>query len=74
VKKEELICDYCGKVSKGDEHHFNLPKGWFVLGFHCQSFVAPEEWRVTHHFCSSECLNSGVRVVPFKVIPKEEER
>ena len=66
MKKQELICDYCGKVSKGDDHHFSLPAGWYVLGFHGQSFVAPDDWRVINHFCSSECFNSGVRVISLK--------
>jgi len=57
MKKQELVCDGCGKTSEGDAQHFKLPKGWYVLGFHAQSFVAPDDWRVTHHFCSSECLD-----------------
>jgi hypothetical protein len=57
MKRLELICDHCGKVGKGDDNHFSLPKGWYLLGFHCQTFLAPDEWRVTNHFCCTECLN-----------------
>lgn len=62
MKIVELMCDYCEKRAKGDDCHFNLPKGWFVLGFHSQSFVAADDWRVTHHFCSSECLDRAIKI------------
>ena len=65
MKKQELVCDGCGKTAKGDEQHFKLPKGWYVMGFHAQSFVAPDDWRVTHHFCSSECLEKVMNAPKF---------
>ncbi len=57
MEKIELICDGCGKIAKGKENHFGLPKGWVVVGFHSQTFVGYDDWRVTHHFCSFECMN-----------------
>jgi len=63
-RKLELTCDYCGKTAKGDEYHYGLPKGWYVLGFHCQSYLAYDDWRITHHFCSSECMDKAVKVNP----------
>jgi len=67
MRKLELICDSCGKTAKGDEEHCNLPEGWYIVGYHAQSFVAYDDWRVTHHFCSSECLNKVMDVT----IPKK---
>jgi len=72
MKVEELVCDNCGKKAKGDEHHFRLPKGWSVVGFHSQSFVAYDDWRVTHHFCSAECMNT-IMDVTINPKPKEKE-
>ena len=60
--KRELICDYCGKVGVGDEHHFSLPGGWYVIGYHAQSFVAHDDWRITHHFCSFKCLDKAIKI------------
>ncbi len=58
----ELTCDNCGKKAKGDEYHYGLPKGWYVLAYHCQSYLAHDDWRVTHHFCSLECMTEAVKV------------
>ena len=66
MRKQEIICDGCGKTAKGDEHHFALPKGWFVVGFHSQTFVAYDDWRVIHHFCSSECMDKVMNVTLLK--------
>lgn len=68
MRRLELTCDNCGKTEKGDEYHYGLPKGWYVLGFHCQSFVAHDDWRVTHHFCSAECMDKAVHIT------KEEQK
>lgn len=62
MRKVELVCDYCGKVEPGGEEHFNLPKGWCVLGFHCQRFLAVDDWRITHHFCSQKCIDAAVKI------------
>jgi len=62
MRKLELICDYCGKKAKGEEHHYGLPKGWVVLGFHSQTFIAYDDWRIIYHFCSSECMNKMLNV------------
>lgn len=53
----ELTCDCCGKTEDGDDHHFALPKGWYLVGYHGQKFAAYDDWRVTHHFCSTECMD-----------------
>ena len=66
MRKLELICDYCGKAEKGDEHHYGLPKGWYVLGYHGQKFLAFDDWRVMYHFCSVECMNKAVKVTRAK--------
>ena len=70
MKREELVCDGCGLVETGDEIHFRLPKGWYVVGYHCQTFVAPDDWRVSHHFCSPECMNKimDVTLAPTKEV------
>ena len=57
--KQELICDYCGKIAKGEENHYSLPKGWYLLGYHSQTFLV-DDWRATHHFCSRDCLDKAV--------------
>ncbi len=62
MERIELLCDHCGKTEKGDEHHYGLPKGWYILGYHCQSWCAPDDWRVKHHFCSWECLSAEIKV------------
>jgi len=61
MNKVELICDTCGKVEKGTESHFDLPKGWYVLGYHCQTFLGYDDWRIIHHFCSLKCMNEHIR-------------
>lgn len=60
--KHEVICDYCGKREDGEEYHYGLPKGWYVLVYHSQSFVAVDDWRITHHFCSKECMLKAIKV------------
>lgn len=56
MKRQELICDNCGKTASGDEHHYNLPEGWFILGYHCRPYLAVDDWRVLGHFCSWDCM------------------
>jgi len=63
MKKQELICDYCGKVASGGEMEAELPKGWCILGYHCQRFACIDDWRITHHFCSQTCLDKAVKVI-----------
>lgn len=58
MKTLELVCDHCGKRAKGDEYHYGLPGGWYILGYHCQRYLAPDDWRVLNHFCSMECLKA----------------
>ena len=48
--KELIICDYCRKEERGNEH--SLPADWHVLGYHAQTFVDVGDWRIIHHFCS----------------------
>ena len=62
MKDVKLICDSCGEEDHGSENHFDLPLGWIVLGFHSQRFAAYDDWRVTHHFCSRECMDKAVKV------------
>ena len=62
MRKLELICDYCGQTAKGDEIHWDLPQGWVVLGYHSQTFAGFDAWRVTNHFCSTECMKKAVQV------------
>lgn len=59
--RKELVCDYCGKVAAGGEYHCELPEGWYVLGYHCQTHLI-DDWRPTHHFCSRRCLAKGAKV------------
>ena len=63
MKTLELTCDYCGKTEKGDESHFDLPKGWYLVGYHCQTYAGYDDWRVKFHFCSLNCMNNAVTVV-----------
>ncbi len=63
MKKLELICDNCGKTAKGDEHHYGLPKGWYVLGYHGQTYLAADDWRITCHFCCLKCMDEAVKVL-----------
>lgn len=63
MRRLELICDGCGKVAGGDESHFRLPKVWYIVGFHCQTFVGHDDWRVIYHFCSSECMDKVMNVL-----------
>lgn len=62
MKRLELICDNCDKVAKGDEYHFGLPKGWYIVGYHCQTYLAYDDWRVLGHFCSFGCLEAKLKI------------
>ena len=64
VEVKRLVCDNCGKIVDGEGMPVRLPKGWCVLGYHKQSFAAYDDWRITHHFCSSECLDAVKVVTP----------
>ncbi len=66
MKKLELVCDTCGKAEKGDEHHYGLPKGWYVVGYHCQTFIAYDDWRVLGHFCTFACLLKKINIEEVK--------
>ena len=59
--ESRLRCDTCGKTAKGDEYHYGLPEGWHILGYHCQRYVACDDWRALKHFCSWECMIKKVR-------------
>lgn len=61
MRKLELTCDFCGKTENGDEYHYGLPKGWYILGYHCQRYCY-DDWRVTHHFCSLDCMDKAIKV------------
>ena len=62
MRRLELICDNCGKIAKGNEYHYGLPKGWYVVGYHCQTYLAYDDWRVMGHFCSWECLSEKIKI------------
>lgn len=62
MRRKDLTCDCCGKTEEGDEHHYGLPAGWYVVGYHGQRFLAYDDWRVTHHFCSLDCMDKAIKV------------
>ena len=74
MKIQELMCDHCGKRAKGDEYHYRLPKGWYILVYHCQTYLAWDDWRVMHHFCSWECLSAEVKVTGQEKTATTKER
>ncbi len=62
MKIQELVCDHCGKHEKGGEYHYGLPKDWYVIGYHCQSYLACDDWRIMYHFCCFDCLCAEIKV------------
>ncbi len=60
MKKTELICDYCGESLPQIECAL-LPKDWYALAYHKGTYCY-DDWRVTHHFCSLNCMNKAVKV------------
>ena len=64
VEVNQLICDNYGKTENGEPTYFRLPEGWYLLVYQCRSFAGYDDWRVTHHFCSSECMDAAVKVGP----------
>jgi hypothetical protein len=56
-----LKCDNCGKIKEGDEYHYGLPKGWYIVGYHCQRYAAYDDWRALKHFCSWECMIQKIK-------------
>lgn len=59
---EDLKCDCCGITAHGKEYHYGLPRGWYIVGYHCQSYLAYDDWRVMYHFCSGECLDKTLGI------------
>lgn len=57
-------CDYCGKLEKGYTDENPPPgKGWFTLGYKMPNTeLSQGDWIVTHHFCSSQCMDNAVSV------------
>lgn len=54
MKRIEYTCDHCG-ITVSNEM---LPDEWYCLGY-----LVPEEgWRITHHFCGFNCLDTAVKV------------
>ena len=62
MRKLELTFDHCGEIEEGDEYHYRLPKGWYSLGYHCQTYLSYDDWRILHPFYSWECLMSEIKV------------
>ncbi len=73
MRREDWVCDYCGKSEKGGEHHYGLPKGWYLLGYHGQSYLAYDDWRAPHQFCSLDCLFKAVKVTREPALNPEGE-
>lgn len=59
AERIEYTCDYCGAIL-----HNKLPQGWYKLAYHKESFLDINDWRVTHHFCSLDCMDGAVKVTP----------
>jgi hypothetical protein len=67
----ELVCDNCGTHAEWTGYH--LPKGWYVLAYHCEDYLAYDDWRPVMHFCSWGCMANKVKALGFE-LPEYEKK